>query len=60
MGKSKILYIYLIAFLLPIMVIVMIELIRGYGSLEVYRFIYYGIIFAPFFVGLAQIGRAHV
>jgi len=52
-GETKILYLYLISFLAPILLSIIFELLVGYGNLEYYRLINYGIIFSPFFVGIA-------
>ena len=52
-GETKILYLYLFSFLVPIWLILIFELLVGYGDLEYYRLINYGIIFSPFLVGIA-------
>ncbi len=46
-------YLYVISFLIAILIILGFEFLIKYGDLEYYRFIDYGIIFSPFFVGLS-------
>lgn len=50
--RMKNFYFYIISFLMIIVFFILFELLSGYGDLEYYRFINYGIIFSPFFVGL--------
>lgn len=49
---EKSFYIYLISFLTPILAFIVFQLVTGYGDFEYYRFINYGLIFTPFFVGV--------
>lgn len=46
-------YSYSVSFLVAIFLILGLELLIKFGDLEYYRFINYGIIFSPFFVGLS-------